>query len=180
MAIPSTLHRFKIRLSDVDRGLYETLDLRVARHPSESVPYLLTRVLAYALNVSEGLVLTDGLCNPDEPALLQRDLTGKIVAWIEVGNPSARRLHKAAKTAASVRVYTYKSVAILQQELSGEPIHRSEAIELFSFPPAFLDALGQTLGRDNAWELLHTDGELSVTVADRAIHGEMGRHGVQA
>ena len=97
MAQPSTLFRFQIKLSDVDRGIYESLEVRVAMHPSESVPYLLTRVIAYALNYQEGLKLTQGIGNPDDPALEVKDLTGAITVWIEVGNPSARRLHKAAK-----------------------------------------------------------------------------------
>ena len=148
----------------------------MARHPSESVPYLLTRMIAYSLNRKEGLELTDGLCNPDEPALLVKDLTGIILQWIEVGNPSARRLHKAAKAAKSVRVYTYRNPSILEQELAGEEIYRKDSIEVFSMPPAFLDKLGATLTKHNKWELLHTDGELSVTVGEQMFQTEIGQH----
>lgn len=176
MASPSTLYRFNVQLSDVDRGLYETFELRLAMHPSESVPYLLTRVIAYALNFQEGLKLTQGLANPDEPALEVRDLTGVVQMWIEVGTPSARRLHKASKAAQSVRVYTYRDPDLLLKEAKGETIHRAETIGVFSLAPAFLTRLGETLGRDNGWELLHDDGEISVTVNGTIVSGELKSH----
>jgi uncharacterized protein YaeQ len=180
MALPSTLYRFTLRISDVERGLYDSVELRVAMHPSESVPYLLTRVLAYALNLQEGLKLTQGIGNPDEPALEVRDLTGVILLWIEVGNPSARRLHKASKAARAVRVYTYKDPQILLKELAGEEIHGAQAVEVFSLPPKFLDQLGATLDRDNPWEILHDEGELTVTVKGTSVHGELRRHRLDA
>lgn len=176
MASPSTMYRFKVALSDVDRGLYETFELRLAMHPSESVPYLLTRVIAYALNLQEGLKLTQGIGNPDDPALEVRDLTGAIQVWIEVGSPSARRLHKAAKASKSVRVYTYRDPDILVKESGTEPIHKVETIEAFSLAPAFLSQVGETLERDNAWQLLHTEGELTLTVGGKSFHGELRRH----
>lgn len=172
-----TVHRFRIRLSDVDRNVYQSLDLRVARHPSESVPYLLTRVIAYALNVQEGLAFAvGGLSDPDEPALRVRDLTGATTYWIEVGNPSARRLHKATKVSHRVRVYTYREFDILAQELRPETIHRKEHIEFFALAPPWLEALGNVLARDNDWEALHTDGEFTVTVNGTAFPGELVRH----
>jgi len=176
MAQPSTIYRFKISLSDVDRGRYETLELRLAMHPSESVPYLLTRVIAYALNLQEGLKFTQGIGNPDEPALEVRDLTGAVQVWIEVGNPSARRLHKASKASGRVRVYTYRDPELLIKEARSEVIHKVETIEVFSLTPAFLSKLGETLERDNAWQLLHTDGELSITAGGKTVQGELGRH----
>jgi uncharacterized protein YaeQ len=180
MAQPSTLYRFRVQLSDVDRGLYESFEVRLAKHPSESVPYLLTRVIAYSLNFQEGLKLTQGIGNPDEPALEVRDLTGVTKIWIEVGNPSARRLHKASKAADQVRVYTYRDPDLLVKEAQGETIYRAESIEVFSLAPSFLSELGETLDRDNDWQLLHTEGELSLTVKDRIVHGEIRRHSLIA
>jgi uncharacterized protein YaeQ len=176
MAQPSTLHRFQIKLSDVDRGVYEALELRLAMHPSESVPYLLTRVIAYALNYQEGLKTTQGIGSPDEPALEVRDLTGVLLLWIDVGTPSARRLHKATKAAKAVRIYTYRDPELLLKEAIGADIHRVETIELFSLTPTFLAKLGETLDRDNPWELLHTEGELSVTVRGVTVQGDLKTH----
>jgi len=113
MALNSTMYRFKIKLSDIDKGLYETLELRVPLHPSESPPFFLSRILAYCLNFQEGIELSQGISTPDEPALHIKDLTGALKLWIDVGNPSAKRLHKASKSAEKVRVYTYRDPAIL-------------------------------------------------------------------
>ena len=90
MALTSTLYNFDIDLADSDRGVYETLALRVARHPSESEDYLVARVLAYAMEYTEGIEFSSGgLSSPDDPALVVRDLTGTVRSWIEIGTPNA-------------------------------------------------------------------------------------------
>ena len=86
MALTATIYNFEVDLAHADRGVYETLVVRAARHPSESEDYLVTRVLAYCLEHTEGIAFsTGGLSDPDEPALAIRDLTGAITAWIEIG-----------------------------------------------------------------------------------------------
>src|SRR5688572_18450792 len=97
MALGATIHAFTVRLSHVDRNIYENLDLRLARHPSETAEFLVTRLLAYCLEHTEGIAFSKGLSDPDEPAIVVRDLTGALRGWIEVGAPEAPRLHKAAK-----------------------------------------------------------------------------------
>src|SRR5882672_856461 len=106
MALSATVYRFPIEVSDVDRGVYETLDLRLGRHPSESMPYLLTRVIAYALLYEEGIAFSKGLSSGDEPALWVKDLQGNLRVWVEVGTPSAERLHKVSKASPRVVVFT--------------------------------------------------------------------------
>ncbi len=175
MALSSTVYRFKIQLSDVPRGIYKPIELRVAMHPSESSPYLLTRVIAYCLNCQEGLEFSQGIAATDEPALWVKDLTGRLTLWIEVGNPTARRLHKASKTAQKVRIYTYRDPAILLKDMQ-EEIYKKDEIEIFAIPPSFLKELGETLDRDNDWELLYNEGELSVQVGEKSAVGELTRH----
>src|ERR1700760_2762277 len=97
MALGATIHVFDIELADSDRGVYESFELRVARHPSEAPDYLLTRVLAYCLEYTEGISFSSGLSTPDEPTIAVRDLTGALRVWIDVGAPSAERLHRASK-----------------------------------------------------------------------------------
>src|SRR6188474_758341 len=132
MALTATIYNFEIDLADADRGVYETLDLRVARHPSESEEYLVTRVLAYCLEFAGGIEFSNGLSDPDEPAVSVRDLTGSIRVWIDIGSPDAARLHKASKAAARVVVYTHKDPAQLLRALDGERIHRADALELYA------------------------------------------------
>ena len=99
MALSATIYNFSIQLSDVDRGVYEALALKVARHPSETEEHLLTRVLAYCLEFAEGIGFSRGISNPDEPALSVRDMTGALKVWIDIGAPDAARLHRAGKAA---------------------------------------------------------------------------------
>ncbi|MDH4312532.1 MAG: YaeQ family protein, partial [Gammaproteobacteria bacterium] len=75
MALGATMYVFEVRLADADRGVYEALTLRVARHPSETAEYLVTRMFAYCLEYAEGIAFSKGLSDPDEPAISVRDLT---------------------------------------------------------------------------------------------------------
>ena len=111
MALSATVYVFTVRLADADRGVYETLNLRLARHPSETAEFLLTRLLADCLEYTEGIAWSKGLSDPDEPAIAVRDLTGALQTWIDIGTPEAARLHKAAKSARRVVVYAHRDVA---------------------------------------------------------------------
>jgi uncharacterized protein YaeQ len=160
MALTATMRRFEIALADSDRGLYETLDWRVAQHPSESDRYLVTRLLARALEHTEGLDFTRGLAVDDEPALWVRDLRGDLQAWIEVGAPTTTRLHKASKAAPRVAVYGWRQLDALAAALIDERVHKANAITLVELDPAFLDAVAATLDRTNRWDLAITGGTL--------------------
>src|SRR5687768_17783053 len=93
------MYGLRTELSDVDRGVYQTLDLRLARQPSETLEYMLTRFLAYCLEFTEGIELTEGVAAGGQPAVLVRDLTGRGTAWVEVGMPDAARLRRGSKVA---------------------------------------------------------------------------------
>ncbi len=164
----STVYRFRIELSDVDRGVYDNLDFRAAFHPSEALVYLVTRVLAYALNSQDGLVFSPGgLSDPDAPAIrLDNVSNGGTDLWIEIGNPSARKLHKASKAARKVKVYTYKNPEPLLKEINGGDVHRASNIDIMSFDQKFIERLAGVLQKDNAWCLMMSAGMLVVTLAD--------------
>lgn len=177
MAQPSTLYRFHISLSDIDRGVYESLDLRIAKHPSEIDHFLLSRVLAYCLNYGQGLEFPPGgLSDPDQPALRLMNERGNIEMWIEIGNPSPKKLHKASKAANNLKVYTYKNAELLLKEMAAEKVHKAEAIEIYSFAPKFLDQLALWLERDNEWNVVAQEGSLSVSSSKGSLEGELSRH----
>jgi uncharacterized protein YaeQ len=178
MALSSTLYRFKLSVSDVDRAFYDTLDLRVAMHPSETEAFMLTRVIAFALNFEDGLEFTTGLSTPDEPAIRLLGEHGNISKWIDIGNPSAKRLHKSSKASDSVRIYTYKDPENIKREAAGEAIHRAEQIEIFSLEQKFLDQLASPLKRDNTWSLIHNEGELIVSADDQNLMSSLTRHSI--
>lgn len=181
MALTATLYQFDIDLADSDRGVYETLSLRVARHPSESDEFLWTRVLAYALEFTEGIEFSPGgLSDPDEPALSVRDLTGVRQAWIEVGTPDADRLHRAAKATPRVAVYLHKDPAQYLSRLSGARIHQASRIALWSFDRALLAALAERLDRRVAFSLSITDRELWVAFDALTLTGRIVGHTMPA
>jgi len=176
MALGATIYHFPVQLSHVDRGVYEALAVKVARHPSEAEDYLVARVLAYCLEYSEGLAFSrGGLSDPDEPALAVRDLTGALCAWIDVGAPDAARLHKAGKAAPRVAVYTHKQPAALLRQLEGERIHRADAIELYAFDRELVSGLVARLERRMAFDLSVTDGHLFISVGGDTLSGELQR-----
>jgi uncharacterized protein YaeQ len=164
MAIKATIFTFTVQLADADRGAYATLDLRMARHPSESAEYLLARLLAYCLEYQEGIAFTEGVSAEDEPAVLVRDLTGRVTAWIEVGAPSAERLHRGSRSAGRTAVYTHRDPAQLLALYRGARIHRAETIPLYSFGRGWLEAVAATLPRRASLAVTRSGGELYLDV----------------
>ena len=167
MAQTATIYTVTIDLSDLDRGVYETLELRVARHPSETAEYMLLRLLAYCLEFQEGLELTEGVSSGDEPALVVRDLTGKLTAWIEVGLPDAARLHRGSKLAGRAAVYTHRDVRQLLAHLSGAKIHRAGEIPIRAFDRATIDELASLIERRASLAVSVSGGELLVALGTR-------------
>jgi uncharacterized protein YaeQ len=161
MALGSTVYHFEIELSDVDRATYASLDLRLARHPSESLRYLLTRTLAYCLSYEEGIAFSKGgLSSSDEPPVAVWDATGALQAWIDVGAPSAKRLHKATKAAARVSVFTHVALPLLMAEAASSPVHRLDEIEVWPLETPFLDGVAARLDRKHDMALTRSDGVL--------------------
>jgi uncharacterized protein YaeQ len=177
MALSATIYHLRIDLSDVDRAVYEPLDLRLARHPSETMRYLLTRVIAYCLCHEDGIAFSKGgLSNTDDPAVWARDAQGNLRLWIEVGNPSPERLHKASKASPRLVVFTHHDPELLLRAARGKTIHRAEQVELYALDPAFLDALDAATDRNSAWTLVHSDGILYVTIGEQSFTTPVTRH----
>ena len=160
MAAGAVMYNFAVQLADVDRGVYEDVTLRAARHPSETDAYMMTRVLAYCLEYVEGITFSDGISSTDEPAVLVRDLTGRLTTWIEVGAPDAERLHYASKLADRTTVYTHRDPEKVIAAWAGKRIHQLEQITLQSFDPGFMDAAVAALERRNTLSVSVVEGQL--------------------
>lgn len=176
MALTATVLRLKLQLSDADRNVYEALDLRLAQHPSETASYLVTRVLAYALSYEEGIEWSHGLSHADEPAAWVKTRDGRTTLWIEVGTPSAERLHRASKACARVVVFTHHDPEAILREARKSKIHRAEHIEVHAPSPALIAALADVIGRNMSWELVRSGGALYVTVDGRTLEGTLERY----
>ena len=175
MALNATIYNFDIELADADRQVYESLALRVARHPSESEEYLIARILAYLLEYVEGIQFSRGVSEPDEPVISTRDLTGRILTWIDIGTPDAARLHRASKAAARVAVYTHKDPTQLLRQLAGERIHQADALELYAFDRSLISALVARLERRVAFSVSIAERELFIAIGTETLTGVVRR-----
>ena len=180
MALGATLYNLTLEIADVDRGVYETVELPVARHPSETAEYMLTRVLAYALEYEDGITMTGGVSSGDEPAVAVRDPTGRLIAWIDVGMPDAARLHRASKAAGRVAVYTHRDARQLLAQLTGRKIHRAADIPILAFERAFVEDVAALVDRRTTLALSVTEGELYVQIGDRTLQSAVTRHRIEA
>jgi uncharacterized protein YaeQ len=171
VALNATIYRFEVTLNDADRGVYEALAFRAARHPSETAEYLLTRVLAYCLEYGEGIAFSKGLSDPDAAALEIRDLSGTLQSWIDIGSPDASRLHRATKAAPRVVVYSHKEVAPLLARLAAGTVHRAREIEIYALDRELLAALAARLMRRMCFDLAVSERTVYLTFDDQTLSG---------
>lgn len=94
-------------MSDIDRNHYDTLNLTVAQHPSETVERMMVRILVFCINAQDRLEFTKGLSTADEPDIWARSLDGQLMLWIDVGEPSLERVKKASRIANETKVYCF-------------------------------------------------------------------------
>ncbi len=175
MALSATLHHFLIELSNIDASVYESLELRVARHPSEDPSRVVIRVLARAIEHEAGMEFGRGLAEAEDPALWSRTDTGEVKTWIDVGVPSADRLHRASKRADRVVVFTDKRHAALQQAWSSRPIHRAESIEVVQLDSSLIETLAEPLERNVSWYVTINEGQLSVAFGEQSVEAPLLR-----
>ena len=109
MALKPKIYKSRITLSDIDRDYYDTLNLTIAQHPSETLERMMVRVLAFCINAQEHLVFTKGLCAVDEPDIWVRTLDDRLALWIDVGEPAVDRIKKATRLSPAVKVYSFNS-----------------------------------------------------------------------
>jgi uncharacterized protein YaeQ len=136
MALKATIFKASLQVSDMDRNYYGEHQLTLARHPSETDERMMMRVLAFALNAHERLEFGKGLSETDEPDLWQKDLTGSIVHWIEVGLPEEKRLIRASGRADRVTVYAYGRGADQWWEANAERLARAKNLAVWRVPTA--------------------------------------------
>lgn len=177
MALQATPYRFQVQLAHVDRGVYQELDVKLARHPSETERFLLLRLFAYCLLFEEGIAFSKGgLSAPEEAPLSVHTLDGTLTTWIEIGQPSAERLHKAAKASPRVVLFTHTDARLLLDGLAKEKIHKREHIEVWRLEPSFLDAVAAHVGdRGARLELTVTEGQLFIGIGGETVTGALER-----
>jgi uncharacterized protein YaeQ len=173
MALPSTIYRAAIQLSNVDGGIYETLQTTIARHPSETEERLVARLLAFAIFYDPELAFTKGVGAGDEPDLWVKGPDGRVTMWIEVGLPEAERLLKAGRHAERVVLLTCGSALPNWEKQHLPKLTGSANLTILTLDPGFLAGLVDRLERSIVWSLTITEGTLYLNVEDETLESAL-------
>lgn len=160
MALKPTIYKFHIALSDFNRNHFEQVDLTLAQHPSETPERMMARLLAFCLNVQEGLSFSKGLSTPEEPDIWLKNLHGDIELWLEVGEPSPERIKKACRLAKKVKVYSFNSKSDTWWSQENKHFSKLKA-EVFQFPWDAIHAISQNIGRGK---------EINISIDEQSLH----------
>jgi uncharacterized protein YaeQ len=174
MAIKSTVCKATVQIADMDRGLYATHALTLARHPSETDERMMVRLMAFALNVPAddhggNLVFARGMSDADEPDLWHKSLDGQLRHWIEVGQPEERRLSKACGRADHVTLYVYSNAALIWWAGVQNKLARLNNLSVWQFPAAQSQALAELAERSMQLQVTVQDGQLWVGNGERSL-----------
>jgi uncharacterized protein YaeQ len=164
MALKSTIFKADLSVADIDRSYYADHALTIARHPSETDERMMVRLLAFALHADEGLAFGRGLSAEDEPDLWQRDLTGAIDKWIDVGLPDERDVRKACGRAREVHVLAYGGRAVdLWWQAASDKLERQDRLGVSEVPLEASRALGPLASRSMRLQVTIQEGHVFVT-----------------
>ena len=169
MALPSKVYRVNIQLSDVDRGVYESLQATVARHPSETEERLVARLLAYALFFEPELTFTKGISAVDEPDLWLKGPDGRVLLWVEVGIPESDRLIKASRHSERVALVACGKAFPNWEQQHLPKLERVPNLSVICFDQTFINRLVTKLDRSINWSITITDGNLYINIGDETF-----------
>ncbi len=160
MATKPTIYKLRIALSDLERNYYDTLNLTIALHPSETPERMMARVIAYCINAQEGLSFAKGLSDVDEPDIWIRTMDQQTSLWIDVGEPSFERIKKASRQAKQVRIYSFNSKSDVWWDQGKSKFGMLKA-DIFRLNQAEIEALTELLARTM---------DLSVTITGQSAY----------
>lgn len=170
MALKATVYKAALTVSDIDRGYYADHELTLARHPSETEARLMLRLLAFAMHASEHLEFGRGVSTDDEPDLWERDRSGVIEQWIDLGLPDERRLRRAAGRARRVTLIAYGERAFdVWWRKHAAALARIERLTLRSVTDAELAALESLAARNMALQAIIQDGQVVLSDASASV-----------
>jgi len=174
VAQKATVCKAELQIADIDRSLYADHLVTLARHPSETDERMMIRLLAFALNVPAddrggALEFAKGMWEPEEPELWQKDLTGRLLHWIEVGQPEERRLVKASGRADKVSVYAFSHGAPAWWAGLGSRVGRGGNVEAWLVPFEQSRELATLAQRGMKLQVNRQDGVVFVADGERSV-----------
>ncbi|MES2296097.1 MAG: YaeQ family protein [Pseudomonadota bacterium] len=169
MALKATIYKADLQIADMDRNYYQTHTLTMARHPSETDERMMIRLLAFALHASDSLSFTKGLFDVDEPDLWQKDLTGAIELWVEVGQPDDKRLMKACGRSEQVIVYCYSATSHIWYKQISNKLERAKNLTVMNIPSDASEQLQKLAKRSMQLQCTIQDGQVWITDGESTV-----------
>lgn len=174
MAPNATIFKATLHIADMDRHYYEDHSITLARHPSETDERMMVRLLAFARHAHNALLFGRGIGAEDEPALWQKDLTGAIDLWIEVGEPDEKTIRQACGRATRVVVYSYGGRAADRWwEKTRATLSRCTNLTVITIPQDESRALAQLAQRSMDLHCSIQDGQILMGDGSTAVHIEL-------
>ena len=176
MASNATIYKAALQIADMDRQYFQDHALTLARHPSETEERLMVRVLAFALHADEALVFGRGVGAEGEPALWQRDETGTIDLWIEIGQPDEKTLRQACSRSTQVVVYVYGArSAEAWWEHQRPSLDRLKNLSVTLLPMESVRVLGEMARPSMQLQWTIQDGHIWIADGTQTLHIELQR-----
>lgn len=169
MALKATIFKAELQISDMDRHYYAEHSLTIARHPSETDERMMVRILAFALHANDALSFGKGLSADDEPDLWQKDLTGAIDCWIDVGQPDEKAILKACGRATHVIVYPYSSTTDVWWKPLARKLDRAKNLSVRQVPAETTQALGRLAQRTMRLQCSIQDGQVWLSCGEDTV-----------
>ena len=169
MALKATIYKADLQIADMDRHYYADHALTIARHPSETDERMMVRLLAYALYAQEGMALTRGLFEVDEPDLWVKDLTGEIKLWIDLGQPDEDRMRKACNRADRVIVICYSHSCPVWWKQVADKLSRLHNLTVLQLPSETAQALADLAERTMALQCMVQDRDIWLNTDAQSI-----------
>ena len=173
MALKATIFRANLQIADMERSYYLDHALTIARHPSENDERMMVRVLAFALHANEALAFGSSIGNDGEPDLWQKDLTGAIRLWIDVGLPDEKRIRRACGRSERVFVYSYGRGADLWWKQAGAALRRSANLAVINLPQEATTALAKLASKNMQLNCTIQDGQVWLGDRDETVQVEV-------
>jgi len=173
-----TTWNFELEIADLDRGVYVSEKVSVAQHPSETTERLVVRVLAYALEWTEGIRFGADISTGEAPAVWVHDLTQRLDCWVDVGAPAPERVHRATKAAPRVVIYTWQEQPRWWADLRSFKIFSPERLTIVALSEPLVAGLAAHLERRNRWSVSRTEGILYVEANGARFEGTAASTGL--
>lgn len=169
MALKATIFKADVQIADMDRHYYHEHSLTIARHPSETDERMMVRLVAFLRHAHEQLVFAKGLSDADEPDVWQKDFTGAIELWIDVGQPDDKRMLKACGRAAQVMVYSYSTSSPIWWGQVGNRVERARNLTVVNIASETSQALAALAQRNMQLQCTIQDGQLWLSSGDQSV-----------